>query len=178
MSNKKDIYDRKQLYITWKTISFLESSISYQEIYTFTHVYMYVCKNYMKYVPNVQFEHQREHHASSVECYMKKYGASEEEAYEVLSELVVNAWNDINEECLKKPMPKQILEVAINFARVMDVFYKDEDIFTHVKKPENGAIISMLIDPVPENWLRPLLIILSCILIEVLIYYHLFMEYN
>nr|WBW04403.1 terpene synthase [Ficus hirta] len=98
-----------------------------------------------------KFEHQREHHASGVECYMKQNGASEEEAYEVLTELVVNAWKDINEECLKKAMPKKILEVPLNFARVMDVLYKGEDSFSQAKKPMIDAITSLMIDPAFEN---------------------------
>ena len=55
-------------------------------------------------------------------------------------------------ECLKKSMPKQILEVAFNFARVMDVLYKVEDSFTLVGKALIHAITAMLIDPVRENW--------------------------
>nr|WBW04448.1 terpene synthase [Ficus microcarpa] len=106
---------------------------------------------YMDDIVGHKFEHQREHPPSSVESYMKQYGASEEEAYKELSELVVNAWNDMNEECLKKTMPKQILDVAINFARTVDVLYSVEDSFTHVKKPQMDAVTSMLIDPVPEN---------------------------
>ncbi|GMN19957.1 hypothetical protein TIFTF001_049970 [Ficus carica] len=48
-------------------------------------------------------------------------------------------------------MPKQIPEVAINFAQVMDVLCKEEDSFTQVKKPQIDAVTSMLIDPVSEN---------------------------
>lgn len=117
-----------------------------------------MCKNYTKYIlkysiyhNNMQFEQKRGHYASGVECYVKQYGASEEKAYEVFTELVINAWKDINEECLKKAMPKQILEVAINYARFMDVIYKEDDSFTHVTKPLIDAVTSMLIDPVPEN---------------------------
>ena len=69
----------------------------------------------------------------------------------LLTELVVNTWKDINEEYLKKPMPKHIPEVAINCAQVMDVLYKEENSLTQVKKPQINAVTSMLIDPVPEN---------------------------
>ncbi|KAJ9676243.1 hypothetical protein PVL29_024978 [Vitis rotundifolia] len=37
------------------------------------------------------------HVASSVECNMKRYGASEEEVYDKFQKQVVDVWKDINE---------------------------------------------------------------------------------
>ncbi|GMN68227.1 hypothetical protein TIFTF001_037285 [Ficus carica] len=110
-----------------------------------------IVSRFMDDIVGHKFEQKRGHPASGIECYVKQNGASEEEAYEVFTELIVNAWKDINEECLKKSMPKQILEVAFNFARVMDVLYKVEDSFTLAGKALIHAITAMLIDPVREN---------------------------
>ncbi|KAL6311283.1 hypothetical protein AAG906_013254 [Vitis piasezkii] len=52
--------------------------------------------------------HIRGHVASGIECYMKQYGASEEEVYDEFQKQVVDAWRDINEEFLRPtvvPMP-------------------------------------------------------------------------
>ncbi|KAJ9135131.1 hypothetical protein P3X46_032345 [Hevea brasiliensis] len=75
------------------------------------------------------FEHSRGHVASAVECYIKQYGVSEQEACYELNKQVENAWKDINEEILKPnnaaPMP--LLTIILNFARIVDDVYKDED---------------------------------------------------
>ncbi|KAF2285870.1 hypothetical protein GH714_008558 [Hevea brasiliensis] len=48
-----------------------------------------------------EFEQNREHAPSSVECYMKQHGVSEEETVKLFREEIANAWKDINEEWLK-----------------------------------------------------------------------------
>ncbi|EXB50920.1 (-)-germacrene D synthase [Morus notabilis] len=97
------------------------------------------------------FEQKRGHVASAVECYMKQHDATEEEAVKDLRKQVINAWKDINEECLypiSVPMP--LLMRVVNLARVIDVINKDEDGYTHSKVVLKDFIASMLIDPVPE----------------------------
>ncbi|KAB2006097.1 hypothetical protein ES319_D11G318200v1 [Gossypium barbadense] len=46
-------------------------------------------------------ERERGHVSSAVECYMKQYGVSMQEAYDKLYKQINNAWKDINEEFLK-----------------------------------------------------------------------------
>ncbi|KAK9266319.1 hypothetical protein L1049_001659 [Liquidambar formosana] len=78
-----------------------------------------------------KFEQQRGHVASAVECYMKQHDVSELEVCEEFRRQVTNAWKDINQECLKPiAMPMPILMRVVNFARVMDVVYKEEDGYT------------------------------------------------
>ncbi|EXC44901.1 (-)-germacrene D synthase [Morus notabilis] len=73
-----------------------------------------------------KFEQERGEVASSVECYVKQYNVSEEEAYRVLGKQIFDAWKDINEECLEpRDMPMPLLLRVLNLARVMDVLYKD-----------------------------------------------------
>ncbi|EXB50927.1 hypothetical protein L484_021155 [Morus notabilis] len=82
---------------------------------------------------------------------MKQHEATEEEAVKDLRKQVINAWKDINEECLypiSVPMP--LLMRVVNLARVIDVIYKDEDGYTHSDVVLKDFIASMLIDPVPE----------------------------
>ncbi|KAK9268373.1 hypothetical protein L1049_000122 [Liquidambar formosana] len=43
-----------------------------------------------------EFEQKREHVASAVEYYTKRYGISKQEAHEELQKQVTNAWKDVN----------------------------------------------------------------------------------
>ncbi|KAF3437677.1 hypothetical protein FNV43_RR20433 [Rhamnella rubrinervis] len=96
-----------------------------------------------------KFEQKRVHVATSVECYMKQYGISEEKAYELLRKELANAWKDINEAFLRPTeMPKPILMRVLNFVRVMDVIYTENDDFTHLGVPLTDFVSSFLIDEV------------------------------
>nr|QWQ79565.1 TPS7 [Juglans sigillata] len=97
-----------------------------------------------------KFEQERGHAASAVECYMKKYGVSEEVAYDELSRQVSDAWKDINEDCLRPTaVPMAILMRVLNLSRAIDVIYKDGDGYTHVGKEMKAKIESLLLYPVP-----------------------------
>ncbi|CAL5444600.1 unnamed protein product [Camellia sinensis] len=99
-----------------------------------------------------KFEQQRGHVVSAVECYMKQYGASEEEVLVEFRNQVTNAWKDINQECLRPTavlMP--LLLRVVNLARVMDVLYKDEDGYTHSGTKLKGFVTSVLIDSMPTS---------------------------
>nr|F6M8H7.1 RecName: Full=Probable sesquiterpene synthase; Short=SmSTPS [Santalum murrayanum]AEF32537.1 putative sesquiterpene synthase [Santalum murrayanum] len=96
-----------------------------------------------------KFEQERGHVASGIECYMKQYGVTEEEAHDEFRKRLVKAWKDINEECLRPyRVPKPLLTRILNLTRVIDVIYKNEDGYTHVKKAMKDNIASLLIDPV------------------------------
>ncbi|KAF8391453.1 hypothetical protein HHK36_023758 [Tetracentron sinense] len=72
--------------------------------------------------------HKRGHSASSVECYMKQHGVSEQEVHIEFHKRVTNAWKDVNEECLKQTVvPMPLLMRVLNLARMIHVIYKDED---------------------------------------------------
>nr|GMD77172.1 (-)-germacrene D synthase-like [Ipomoea batatas] len=96
-----------------------------------------------------EFEQQRGHMASSVECYMNQYVKSKEDTYNELQKQVIDAWKDTNQECLKPivvPMP--ILTRLLNFSRVIDSLYVDGDSYTHSKTMLKGFITSLLVDHV------------------------------
>ncbi|XP_068340232.1 (-)-germacrene D synthase-like [Pyrus communis] len=96
-----------------------------------------------------KFEQEKEHFIGVVNCYMKKYGATEEEAITELQGQVNNAWKDINEACLHPTaVPMPLLIRFLNFARVMDVVYKHEDGYTNAKGVVKDLIISTLVEPV------------------------------
>ncbi|KAL7189984.1 hypothetical protein ACSBR1_039594 [Camellia fascicularis] len=99
-----------------------------------------------------KFEQKRGHIVSAVECYMKQYGASEEEALVELQKRVTNAWKDINQECLRPTAVQMpLLLRVINLAQVINVLYKDEDRYTHSRTKLKGFVTSVLIDSVPTS---------------------------
>ncbi|KAJ4726169.1 Sesquiterpene synthase [Melia azedarach] len=97
-----------------------------------------------------KFEQKRGHVASSVECFMKQHGATEEEACNELQKQVTTAWKVINEECLRPTsVPTPLLMRILNLTRVIDVIYKDEDGYTHAGVVLKDYVSSLLINPVP-----------------------------
>ncbi|WVZ02302.1 hypothetical protein V8G54_023108 [Vigna mungo] len=79
-----------------------------------------------------EFEQERQHVVSSIQCYMKEHKISRKCAIEELRNLVENAWKDINDACLAPTeVPMKFLMRVVNFARVIDVLYKDEDNYTN-----------------------------------------------
>ncbi|XP_028807701.1 probable terpene synthase 2 [Neltuma alba] len=98
-----------------------------------------------------KFEQERGHVASGVECCMKQYGISEEEAYKILDEDIKNYWKDINEECLNNPhgVPKSVLGFVLNFAQGIEVVYENqEDRFTNGKSLKQ-YVVQLLLNPIP-----------------------------
>ncbi|CAN1220426.1 Probable terpene synthase 3 [Linum perenne] len=97
-----------------------------------------------------EFEQERGHVASTVECYMKQYGVSKEEAHMELNKLVEKLWKDMNEDMLR-PLKATIpvLLTILNKVRVMDLLYKDEDTYTNSKTVMKELLTSLLVDPVP-----------------------------
>ncbi|XP_009346480.1 (-)-alpha-pinene synthase-like [Pyrus x bretschneideri] len=97
-----------------------------------------------------KFEKERGHVASSVDCYMKQYGVSEQETIEVFNKQVVNLWKDINEEFHRPTaVPMPVLMRVLNLTRVVDLLYKGEDGYTHVGKVVKDIIAALFVDPVP-----------------------------
>jgi len=98
----------------------------------------------------MQFEQERGHVASAVECCMKQYGVSKEEAYDKLRKMVESDWKDINEELLKpSTVPRQVLILMLNLARIIDVLYKDYDGYTDARNATKEMLTAFLVDPLP-----------------------------
>ncbi|KAM1525380.1 hypothetical protein ACFX1Q_010598 [Malus domestica] len=106
----------------------------------------------MNDIVNHKFEqNKKEHFVSAVNCYMKKYGTTEEEAIIELQRQVNNTWKDVNKACLQPtavPMP-QLIRI-LNFARVMEVVYKCEDGYANPEGVLKDFIVSTLVEPVAQ----------------------------
>ena len=84
----------------------------------------------------MQFEKERGHVASAIDCYRKQYEVSDEqEIIDAFNKQIVDSWKDMNEEFLRPTsMPMPILVRIVNLTRVVDLLYKKDDGFTHVGK--------------------------------------------
>ncbi|KAM7486317.1 hypothetical protein LguiA_002326 [Lonicera macranthoides] len=97
-----------------------------------------------------EFEQERGHVASAVECYMKQHEVTKEETFAEFNRRITNAWKDMNQECLgTTAVPMALLDRVLNLARVINLVYKDEDGYTHAKTRVKNFITSLLIESVP-----------------------------
>ncbi|XP_024164160.1 (-)-alpha-pinene synthase [Rosa chinensis] len=101
-------------------------------------------------IVSTKFEKERGHAPSSIDCYMKQYGVSEQETIDVFGKQIAKSWKDINEEFLKPTaMPMPVLMRVLNLTRVVDLLYKGEDGFTRVGKMTKDSVAAVIIDSVP-----------------------------
>ncbi|KAK8527243.1 hypothetical protein V6N12_054465 [Hibiscus sabdariffa] len=97
-----------------------------------------------------EFEQERGHVSSAVECYMKQYGTSMQATYDELLKQVNDAWKDINEGFLKPTAaPASALNRILNFAKIMDLYHKEEDAYTLAGESAETSITALLIDSIP-----------------------------
>ncbi|KAK7272468.1 hypothetical protein RJT34_29079 [Clitoria ternatea] len=96
-----------------------------------------------------KLEQERVHVASAVECCMKQYNTSQEEAYNHIHKDVEDCWKVINEECLKlNDIPRSLLDFIVNFARISEITYENHlDRFTNGKLWKD-YISSLLLVPI------------------------------
>lgn len=98
----------------------------------------------------MKHEQLRGHVASAIECYVKQYGATEEEACVKFRQMVANAWKDMNEECLKPTaVSRHLLARSVNLARMMEVIYEYDDGYTYAEKCLKEYILSLFVEPIP-----------------------------
>ncbi|XP_017239117.2 sesquiterpene synthase 2-like [Daucus carota subsp. sativus] len=97
-----------------------------------------------------EVERKRPHIPSAVECYMKSHDVTKEAAYAELRKSVLNAWKDMNEECLRSEAPpKELLERIFNLTRVTNFLYANgHDGYTDSSTLTKDMITSLLVDPI------------------------------
>ncbi|WCJ32756.1 Terpenoid cyclases/Protein prenyltransferases superfamily protein [Euphorbia peplus] len=94
-------------------------------------------------------ETKREDFPKGIDCYMKQYKVSRNEAIDGIFKLLENKWKNMNEDLLKPPtISKILLKYAFNFARMSMVFYIGHDLFTY-ESSSKELITSLFIKPIP-----------------------------
>ncbi|KAJ0765925.1 putative lyase [Helianthus annuus] len=101
-------------------------------------------------VAYVKFKRERGPSATSVDAYMKAFMVSENVAVEAVNKMVKNAWNDLNEGCLKPTeVPMDLLTPIVNLARMNNVVYRYDDGFTYPENTFKEYITLLFFVPVP-----------------------------
>ena len=95
-------------------------------------------------------EKERVHIATAIDCYMNQYKVTEEEAKEELQKQIVNAWKDMNEECLyPSAFPMKILTIIFNLTCITNVVYIDgEDHYSDARTKMKSYVKSLLVEPI------------------------------
>ncbi|KAG6404828.1 hypothetical protein SASPL_132404 [Salvia splendens] len=86
---------------------------------------------------------------SSIHCYMRQYGMSEDDARFQIEQQMKSAWKDMNQECLEPtPASMPILMRVINLARAAQLIYSNGDCYTDPNKAKEWVKL-LLIEAVP-----------------------------
>ncbi|XP_059307600.1 vetispiradiene synthase 3-like [Lycium ferocissimum] len=101
-------------------------------------------------IATYEVEKSRGQIVTGIECYMRDYGVSTEEAMAKFHEMAETAWKDVNEGILRPtPVSTEILTRILNLARIIDVTYKNnQDGYTHPEKVLKPHIIALLVDSI------------------------------
>ncbi|XP_049379108.1 probable 5-epi-aristolochene synthase 4 [Solanum stenotomum] len=102
-------------------------------------------------IATYEIEKGRGQIATGIECYMRDYGGSTEEAMNKFQEMGETTWKDANEGMLwpVRPVSTEILTPILNLVRIIDVTYKrNQDGYTHPEKVIKPHIIALLVDSI------------------------------
>lgn len=87
--------------------------------------------------------------ANAVNCYMKQYGVTEEEAFKELNKMVADANKTINEEFLTTTgVSHCVLRETIDFSRMITVAYNGYEGFTHPEGKTKEYMTSIFVDQI------------------------------
>ncbi|XP_027911972.1 (-)-germacrene D synthase-like [Vigna unguiculata] len=142
-------------YAMLTTVSFLGMEETTEEVLIWTTSHPKIIEaasligRLMDDIAGSEFEHERGHVVSSVDCYMKQYNSSRKNAIKEVRKLVERAWKDINKECLSPTqVPMKFLMRVVNLARMIDVVYKEQDNYTNSGGIMKDYIKALLVNKV------------------------------
>ncbi|KAL5972716.1 hypothetical protein ACLOJK_039521 [Asimina triloba] len=99
--------------------------------------------------PAAVSEQERVHVASAVQCCIKEYNTTYEEACKILQGKISAAWKDLSMECLNpNPVPREVMKRPLNLARVTEFYYQCRDGYTDSAFEIKDYITMLLVDPV------------------------------
>ncbi|KAG5020994.1 hypothetical protein AAZX31_06G282600 [Glycine max] len=94
-------------------------------------------------------ELERGEAASSIVCYMRESGASEEGAYKHIRRLLNETWKKMNKDKVSQsPFPKPFIEIAINLGRISQCTYQYGDGHGAPDSTVENRIRSLIIEPI------------------------------
>ncbi|XP_010545915.1 PREDICTED: alpha-humulene/(-)-(E)-beta-caryophyllene synthase-like [Tarenaya hassleriana] len=108
-----------------------------------------IISRFMDDISTYEFEHKRKHVGTAIDCYMKEYGVAKGKAIEEIQNIIMDSWKELNQELMRPHLfPFPLLMRILNLTRVIDVFYKYQDLFTN---PEllRDDVVSLFIEEIP-----------------------------
>lgn len=101
-------------------------------------------------IATYEIEKKRGQITTGIDCFIKQYGVSKEEAMNACNEIVENAWMDMNEGCLRPwSTSAEVLARVFNLVRIIDAVYKhNEDGYTNPEKVLKPHVLALLVDPI------------------------------
>ncbi|EOA32912.1 hypothetical protein CARUB_v10016237mg [Capsella rubella] len=89
--------------------------------------------------------------ANGLNCYMKQYGVTKDEASQELRKMYIDHRKVVMEEFMNTHdhVPRQVLLRCLNFARLFDVFYKEGDGYSEPKGKIEHFLTSLYVHPIP-----------------------------
>ncbi|XP_027911647.1 tricyclene synthase EBOS, chloroplastic-like [Vigna unguiculata] len=94
-------------------------------------------------------ELERGEAASSIVCYMRESGASEESAYKHVHSLLNETWKEMNiDRVSQSPFPKVFIERTMNLGRISQCMYQYGDGHGAPNSTANNLIRSLIIEPI------------------------------
>lgn len=100
----------------------------------------------------MQAELERGESASSIVCYMRESGATEEGAYKHVHNLLNETWKKMNKDQIThSPFRKAFVETAINLARISQCTYQYGDAHGAPDSTAKNRIRSVIIEPITLN---------------------------
>ncbi|XP_060960129.1 probable monoterpene synthase MTS1, chloroplastic [Cannabis sativa] len=96
-------------------------------------------------------ELERGDNPSSIQCYMREKGVSENESREHIWNLISEGWKEINEvKASNSPYSQVFIESAIDFVRgAMEMYHKGDGFGTNQDRYLKTKVVNMFFDPIP-----------------------------
>ncbi|KAJ4980365.1 hypothetical protein NE237_031202 [Protea cynaroides] len=95
-------------------------------------------------------ELERGDNPSSILCYMKEAGVSEERAREHIKGMIVESWKKMNENCISysSHLPPMFLNISNNIARVSHFVYQHGDGVAVQDRETRNNVLCLLVQPI------------------------------
>ncbi|KAJ1288649.1 hypothetical protein BS78_02G104000 [Paspalum vaginatum] len=134
----------------WRDEEYVPSKDAIEWAFSYPEMIRAVC--IVGRISNDIMSHEREqaskHVASTVQACMKENGIMRvDQANEKLRALIDEAWMDIIQGYLQRAHPTELLEKAVNVARIMDNIYKRDDAYTNPHSLKD-TVTSIYVNPV------------------------------
>ncbi|KAK8550784.1 hypothetical protein V6N12_039472 [Hibiscus sabdariffa] len=95
-------------------------------------------------------EEEERGYSTATACYMKQHKVSRAEATKACRAIIEEGWKDVNEGCMRPTaIPMQVVRAALNYHRLLDFAYRNNDEYTFSHSFLKDIITQLLLHPIP-----------------------------